>query len=139
MLISKKPFLSELANFSVSDRLGRNFPTLQNGLKKRKNLYLIKLVSKWKRANRKGHTSFFGFDFWDLKNGAFRFSITFCNRKSKSFFSKMWGWYQEKQPNLKIWVKIFLKRPSWPTATKLETKLLVFSTGDNWWLKDRIC
>ena len=39
-----KTFLSEQANFSASERLGRNFPTVQNSLEKRKNLYLIKLV-----------------------------------------------------------------------------------------------
>ena len=42
----KKNFLSEQANSFASDRLGRNFPTVQNGPKKRKNLYLIKLVLK---------------------------------------------------------------------------------------------
>ena len=66
-LISKKKFfLSESANFSASERLEKNFPILQNGLEKMKNLYLIKLVSKWKRAIRKGHTNFFLFHFWDL-------------------------------------------------------------------------
>ena len=60
-------FLSEQGNFSASDRLGKNFSTVQNGLEKRKNLYLIKLVSKSKRAIRKGHTSFLVFHFWDLK------------------------------------------------------------------------
>ena len=40
----KKKF--ETANFSASDRLRRIFPTVENGLEKRKNLYLIKLVSK---------------------------------------------------------------------------------------------
>ena len=52
--------------FSASDRLGRNFPTVPNG-GKRKNLYWIKLASKWKRAIRKGHTSFLVFHFWYLK------------------------------------------------------------------------
>ena len=45
-MLSKKLFLSEQANFSASDRLGGNFPTVQNGPEKRKNLYLTKLVSK---------------------------------------------------------------------------------------------
>ena len=66
-VVKQKIFLSEQANFSASDRLGRNFPTAQNGPEKRKNLYLIKLVSKCKRAIRKGHTSFLVFHFWDLK------------------------------------------------------------------------
>ena len=38
-----------------------------SGLEKRKNLYLIKLVSNWKREIRKGHRSFLFFHFWDLK------------------------------------------------------------------------
>ena len=49
--------MTEQGNFSTSDWLGRNFPTVQNGLEKRKNLYLIKLVSKWCLV----------FHFWDLK------------------------------------------------------------------------
>ena len=62
-----KIFLSEQANFSASDRLGRNFITVQNGPEKRKNLYLFKLVSKWKMAIAKVLTSFLVFHFWDLK------------------------------------------------------------------------
>ena len=41
----QKFFMSEQVNFSASDQLGRNFPTVQNGPEKRKNR-LIKLVSK---------------------------------------------------------------------------------------------
>ena len=37
----QKKLLSEPANFSASDRLGRSFRTVQNGVEKRKNLYLI--------------------------------------------------------------------------------------------------
>ena len=66
-MLSKKIFLSEQANFSASDWLGGNFPTVQNGPEKRKNLYLTKLVSKWKKAIRKGHTSFLVFHLWDLE------------------------------------------------------------------------
>ena len=32
----------------------------------------------------------------------------------------MYEWYQENQPNLKIWLKIFLKYPLWSIAAKLE-------------------
>ena len=60
-------FLSEQATFSGSDRRGRNSPAVQNGLEIRPNLYPIKLVLKWKRIIRKGHTSFLVFHFWDLK------------------------------------------------------------------------
>ena len=45
-LMSKIFFLSKPANFSASDRSGRNFPTVQNGPEKRRNHCLIKLVSK---------------------------------------------------------------------------------------------
>ena len=34
----KKKLLSEPANFSASDRHGRNFPIVQNGLEKKKKL-----------------------------------------------------------------------------------------------------
>ena len=59
--------MSEQANFSASDQLERNFSTVQNSLEKRKNLYVIKLASKLKRAIRKEHASFLVFHFWDLK------------------------------------------------------------------------
>ena len=62
-LISKKCFCR---NLSASDRLEKNLPTVQNFLEKMKNLYLIKLVSKWKRAIRNERTSFLVFHFWDL-------------------------------------------------------------------------
>ena len=60
-------FLSEQANFSASERLGKKFPTVQNGPEQKKNLSLIKLVSKWKKAITKEHTRFLVFHFWDLK------------------------------------------------------------------------
>ena len=64
---AKKFFLSKQANFSASDRLGRNISTVENGPEKMKSPYLIRLVSKWKREIKKGHTSFLFFHFWDLK------------------------------------------------------------------------
>ena len=72
-------FLSEQANFSVSDRLGRNFPTVQNGLEKRKNLYLIKLVSKQKRK-------VIGFCFFIFVIWSFWF-----------FIFVIWNWCQANQ------------------------------------------
>ena len=36
--MQKKKLLSEPANFSASDRRGRNFPIVQNGLEKKKKL-----------------------------------------------------------------------------------------------------
>ena len=37
-----------------------------------------------------------------------------------SFFSKMWPWYQQKQPNFEIWVRNSLKYPLVSIVTKLE-------------------
>ena len=59
-------FLNQLTFLFQTDL--KKFPTVENGLGKRTNLYLIKLVSKWKRAIRIGHTSFLLFYFWDLKS-----------------------------------------------------------------------
>ena len=73
-----KTFLSEQANFSASERLGRNFPTVQNSLEKRKNLYLIKLVLRWKRAIRANEL--FGFSFLGFEVGANRLGIKFSIR-----------------------------------------------------------
>ena len=63
------------------------FPAIQNCPKKI-NLDLIKLVPKQKRANRKWHTSFFGFDFLNFKlvsiNAQLDFSFenqTYCYQK----------------------------------------------------------
>ena len=119
-LIRKKPFLSESDNCSASDRLGRNFPTVQNGPEKRKNLYLIKLVSNWKRAIKKEHTTFLFFSILVFEIGSNWFSIKFCIRKSNSFFQKCRRGNKKKQANLKIRVKIFLKWLLWSIATKLE-------------------
>ena len=60
-------FLSEPANSFALDRARRNFRTVENGLERGKNLYLIKLISKGKKAIRKEYTSFLVFHFWDLK------------------------------------------------------------------------
>ena len=68
----------------MSDQLGRNFPAVQNGQEKREDLNLIKLVSKWKRTNGKGHTSFLLFHFWGFEIGANRVRTKFCIRKSNS-------------------------------------------------------
>ena len=85
--LSKTFFLSEQVNFSASDRLGRNFPTVQNGLEKGKNLYLIKSVLKWKRAIRKMHTRFLVFHFWDLK----LVPINSALNSAKMFFLQFWN------------------------------------------------
>ena len=69
----KKIILTEPANFSASDELGRNFPTVQNDLEQRKNLYLIKLVSVMKNSNYKRAYCFFIFGIWlGLINSALR-------------------------------------------------------------------
>ena len=62
-MIRKKIISAEPANFSASDELGRNFPTVQNDLEQRKNLYLIKLVSVMKNSNYKRAYELFAFLF----------------------------------------------------------------------------
>ena len=48
----KKFFLSELVNFSVSDRLARNFSTVRNCQEKKEKPLLIKLTKiKMKKGN----------------------------------------------------------------------------------------
>ena len=81
--------LSEPANFSASDRFGRNFPTVQNSLQKRKKLHLIKLVSQLKRAIRKSHTSFLLFHFWDFKLVPIDSALNSSLGNLTHFFSKM--------------------------------------------------
>ena len=84
------------------------------------NLYLIKLFSKFKMAIRKGHMSFLLFHFWDLKLVPIGSALNSASGTQTHFFKKMYAWYQEKQPNLKIRDKIFLKCLLWSMATKLE-------------------
>ena len=108
----------EPAIFSESDRLKRIFPTAQNGLEKRKILYLVKLVSKWKRATRKGHTNVLLFRFLDLK-------LVPIDSALNPASCYLIHWFQKcrrgtKQPKLKNPVKIFLKCPLWSIAAKLE-------------------
>ena len=80
-------FKPEPTNFSALEGPGVEFPAIQNCPKKI-NLDLIKLVLKQKRANRKWHTSFFGFDFLNFKlvliNAQLDFSFenqTYCYQK----------------------------------------------------------
>ena len=88
-------FLSEPANFTDSDRLG------SMGL-------------KMKRAIRKKHTSFLLFHFWDLESVSIDSALIcilhrFLHEHIKLIFLRKC--YQGKLPNLKIWVKYFLKCP----------------------------
>ena len=106
-------FLSEQANFSVSDQLGRNFPTVQNGSEKRKNLYLIKLLSKWKSTITKGHTSVLVFHFWDLELVLIDSALNSASVNFNLRFLKVQERYQENQPNLKMQVKIYWKCLLW--------------------------
>ena len=108
-LISQKfLFLSEPANFSASDRLGRNFRTVHNGFEKRKNLCLIKLLSKWKMAIRKEHTSFLLFHFWDLKLVPIDSALNLLQVTCLIFFKNV-GVVPRKAAKLENPVKIFLK------------------------------
>ena len=66
-LISEEVFFVWASKFFCSRPTWEKFPTVQNGLGKRRSLYLIKLVSKRKWTIRKGHTSLLFFHFWSLK------------------------------------------------------------------------
>ena len=59
-----------------------------------------------KKDNQKKAYKDFGFSFSGFETGANRLSIKFCIKSFKSsnsfFLSKMWTWYKEMQPNLKI-------------------------------------
>ena len=127
-------FLSEPANFSASNWLRKKFPTVPSCPKKRKKYF------EKEKAIRKWHTNFL---FRNLKLVLLIQHYIFHDeiRRSSFYFSEMWVRYQEKLPNLKIWVKIFLKCPFWPVLPKLEScgaKLFVFSTDHNWWLSERL-
>ena len=111
--------MSEPDIFSASEQLGRNFPTVQNCLVKWKNLYLINLVSRWKRTIGKEHTSFLVFHFWNLKFVSINSALILHQVTSPIFFKNV-DVVPEKQPNLKIQDKIFLKCSLWPIAAKLE-------------------
>ena len=115
----QKVFMSEQANFSASDQLGRNSPTVQNGPEKRKNR-LIKLVSKWKRASRKGDTSFLFFYFWDLKLVPIDLALNFASgnltwdfikcRNGTKKTSQIWISGVFRAAKLEnIWTKFFLQ------------------------------
>ena len=129
-------FLSEPANFSASNWLGKKFPTVPSCPKKKG-----KNISKKKKQLENGIQFFL---FRNLKLVLIDSDYIFHDEISRSsfYFSEMWVRYQEKLPNLKIWVKIFLKCPFWPVLPKLEScgaKLFVFSTDHNWWLSERLC
>ena len=76
--------------------------TVQNCPEKRKNM---------KRATRKGHIIFSVFHFGELKLLPTNSALISSSNVLIRFFSKMWTWYQEKQHNLIIRIKIFLKCP----------------------------
>ena len=97
------------------------------------------MVLKWKGSIRKGRASFFCFSFLIFQIGSNRFRIKFCIRKFNSFFQKYRHGTKKKQPNLKIQVKVFLKRP---IATKLEkagTKLFLQEVDQESFGWNRIC
>ena len=77
---------------------------------KRKTLYLIKLVSKWKRTIRKGHTTFLIFHFWDLKLVPIVPALNSVSGNLVIFFKNV-GIVARKVAKLENPVKIFLKYP----------------------------
>ena len=78
--------MSEPAAFA-SDRLG-NLRTIQIALEKRKNLYLINLLSKQKMPIRKGQMSFPLFHFWDLKLVPIDLALYSASGNLSHFFEK---------------------------------------------------
>ena len=87
--------------------------------------------------------------FFKFQIGANWFRIKFCIRLSNSFLSKNWGWYPEKQPNLKIVIEIKKKqqknkkkRPLVIVATKLGsagTKLFALKHAQQLCWSNRLC
>ena len=109
-MISKKKFLSKPPYFSASDRLGRNFSTVRNGLEIRKNFYLIKLVSKGKNAIRKRHTGCLLFNFWDLNLVQIDSALNSASG-NLTHVGKNVGAVPRKVPKLGNTVNIFMKCP----------------------------
>ena len=50
----------------------------------------------------KRHTSFFLFHFWDLKLVLVDSALNSASGNLTHFLKKVYAWYQEKQPKLKI-------------------------------------
>ena len=130
---AKKENLSELVNCSASDRLGRNFPTVPNGLEKSYKLYLIKLVSKYKWAIRKEHTSFFLFYFWDLKLVPIDSALNFVSQNVTHSFQKCKRGTKKSSQIWKSGLKLF-----WNVLSSIAAKLenggaKIFFTGG--WLE----
>ena len=91
----------------AKDRFGRNFTTVQNRPEKRKNICLIKLVSKRKRAIRKGYTKFLVFSFLGFEVSVNRFGIKFWIKSSNSFFQKCGGGIKKCSQTWKSRLKFF--------------------------------
>ena len=90
---------------------------------KRKRPLFNETKLKVRRSKQKIAYQLFYFLFLGFEIDANRFSIKFCIRKSNSFFLKRYNRgtkLEPKQPNLKIWVKVFLKCHLWSIAAKLE-------------------
>ena len=81
--------------------------------RKRRNLNVIKLVSKWQTGIKKGQTSFIVFHFWDLKLVPINSALSSISENLTVFFKNI-SVVPVKEAKFKIWVKIFLKCPLWP-------------------------
>ena len=77
--------------FPNCPKLSRNFPTIQNCPKKRKILYLIKLVSKGQGGIRKRHTDFLAFNFMRPLNSAAE-TLTFLRKCRHGIEKSMQTW-----------------------------------------------
>ena len=85
----------------------QNFPTVQNGPENRKDLYLIKLVSKWKRAIKKEHTSFLLFHFLGLKLVPINSAINSASDNLTHFFQKRRRCTKKSNQTRKSELKLF--------------------------------
>ena len=80
----------------------------------------MKKAPKWKRATRKGQTSFFVFDFWNFKLVPIDSELNSA-LKNQTYFYKIFGPGTGKSSQTwKKWDKILQKRPLVTIATKLE-------------------
>ena len=71
------------------------------------NFYLIKLVSKWKRTIRKGHTSFLAFYFWDLKLVSIVSALNSTSAIATHFFQKYGRGITKCSQTWKFRLKVF--------------------------------
>ena len=109
-------FLNQLIFLLPTDK-ERNSQLSKIVRKKIKNYYLIKLVSKWKGAIIKGHTSFFKFDFWNFKLVSIDSTLDSASGMQTNFYQKCG---RGTKKNCQTW-KFRLKFIKWTFRTYIKT------------------